>query len=163
VPLVVPPVPLLVVGRVGRVAILRLLAHEAPHLIELRLAGLRGKQPRVHRGPPGRAVRPGGRTASPCRGAPSPAARSGGRRTPRPGARGPRRPCPRADALGIRVCPCVRRRGRRRCGTGGFGTAFAPRIGCGRGGCPRRGGRGLGRRGSSSRSVRGRPWWFRAS
>jgi hypothetical protein len=42
---VVPPVPFVVVGRVGRVAVRLLLTDERPGLVELDLAGPRGKKP----------------------------------------------------------------------------------------------------------------------
>src|SRR6516225_6193908 len=44
---VVPPVPLVVVGRVGGVAVLLLLTDERPGLVELDLASPRGKKPRA--------------------------------------------------------------------------------------------------------------------
>jgi hypothetical protein len=81
----VPPVPLVVIGRVGRVAILLLLVDEGPLLIELDLAGLRGKKPRVPRGPPWRALRPCGPVSSRCRGGPRRGVRSVGPRCLRPG------------------------------------------------------------------------------
>jgi hypothetical protein len=55
---VVPPVSLVVIGRVGGVAMRRLLGDERPFLVELDLAGLGGKRPRVRRGRLGRAARP---------------------------------------------------------------------------------------------------------
>jgi hypothetical protein len=42
---VVPPVPLVSVGGIGRVAVLLLLGDEGPLLVELDLTGARGKKP----------------------------------------------------------------------------------------------------------------------
>ena len=149
VALVVPPAPLLGVGRVIGGAVLRPLARDRPGLIDLGRAGPRGKRPRVRRGRRGRAARPAGRIASRCRGAPPPAARPGGRRL-RPGAPGVRRLSPRADASRTGAGPRTRRPGRRGCGTSGSGVA----SGC-------RGGRGPRGPGSGNGSERGRRWWVR--
>jgi hypothetical protein len=59
----VPPVSLVVIGRVVGVAVLLLLGDERPLLIELNFAGLGGKRPRARRGRLGRALRPCGPAA----------------------------------------------------------------------------------------------------
>src|SRR4051794_75541 len=104
---------LVIIVGVGRVAVLRLLAHERPHLVELDLAGPRGKEPparRERRGRVARTVSPGGR---PSRDGRRGGARSGGRRSPRRGGGGRSGPSPRAGGCGTGACPCARSRSER--------------------------------------------------
>ena len=55
---VIPPIAPLGIGRVVRVAVLLLLEHERPLLVELDFFGPRGKKPRTRRGVAERARRP---------------------------------------------------------------------------------------------------------
>ena len=63
---VVPPVPLVIIDRVGGIAILLLLGHERPLLVELDLAGPRGKKPRAPHEHRGHASRRGGPVGPQC-------------------------------------------------------------------------------------------------
>ncbi len=80
---VIPSLPHLGVGRVGRVTLLRFLARRGPLLIELGLAGPRGKKPRARRASRGRGHRPNDHRSLLRRRAPPRAAQSGEHRTPR--------------------------------------------------------------------------------
>src|SRR5512147_2309129 len=139
----VPPITLVVVVGVGGIAVLLLLAHERPHLVELDLAGRRGKNPRARRERRGHVVRPSSPGGRRNRGGRRPGARSVGRRSPRRGVGARSGPSPRASGSGTAACPCARKSGTCR--------RYNRAAGCGPVG--RRGGK----RDSGSRSVRGRP------
>src|SRR5262249_52928108 len=126
---VVPPIPPLVIGRVAGVTALLLLVDVRPLLIELNLAGPRGKKPRARRGAVARDRPAVGCSGPPCCGSRRSAAPWPARRCGRRGARRPRRPSPAAGPSGTAGCPCARRSGLCRCGNRAGGTAGSCRAG----------------------------------
>ena len=132
---VVPPVPMVRIGGVVRVAMLLLLEDERPLLVELDLLSPGGKKPRTRRGVAGRGRRPGGRSGPRCWGPRRRVGRWHARRCGRRGVGTPSRPCP--DSVGNRTgaSPSARRTGSGRCGSRGVGYACACRSGRRPSGC----------------------------
>ena len=151
---VIPRVALVVVDRVGAVAVGLLLGDEGPLLIELDLGRPGGRSPRVRRGGPWRARRRSGYSGRRCWGSRGRVGRSAGRRTPRRRVPGPPRPSRWGAGHRSGACPCARRIGPCRRGGGACvgpcrGRSDGARSGFRRPACRTRGGRNSGSRSGS--------------
>src|SRR4029077_9452069 len=108
---VVPAIPAQVIGGGGGGAVLLPFADERPLLVELDLARVGGKRPRVRRGVAGLAHPPTGKSGSPCSCSRRPTGRFAAPHNRPRCARAASRPCPLASGSRTVACPCVPRSG----------------------------------------------------